>query len=137
MSDLPLTQEVAALLLGRGLMLATAESCTGGLIAGACTDLAGSSLWFDRGFVTYSNAAKHDMLGVASDLIERHVELNPILTTFNCNNNSLKIIVDYRSKPFNLTKKDWIADFICCHTPCAGCSGVATLQETVDVINTI
>ena len=39
-------------------MLATAESCTGGLIAGACTDLAGSSAWFERGFVTYSNEAK-------------------------------------------------------------------------------
>ncbi|MEI7786491.1 MAG: CinA family protein [Betaproteobacteria bacterium] len=72
MSDVPLTQEVAALLLSRGLMLATAESCTGGLIAGACTDLAGSSLWFERGFVSYSNAAKSELLGVAPELIERH-----------------------------------------------------------------
>jgi nicotinamide-nucleotide amidase len=60
---------VANLMLNKQLYLATAESCTGGLIAGACTDLAGSSQWFDRGFVTYSNAAKTDMLGVAAELI--------------------------------------------------------------------
>jgi nicotinamide-nucleotide amidase len=48
----------------KGIMIATAESCTAGLIAGALTDLAGSSSIFDRGFVTYSNAAKMDMLGV-------------------------------------------------------------------------
>jgi hypothetical protein len=47
-----------------GMMIATAESCTGGLIAGAITDIAGSSAVFDRGFVTYSNEAKQDMLGV-------------------------------------------------------------------------
>lgn len=52
--------------------LATAESCTGGLIAAACTDLAGSSQWFDRGFVTYSNAAKAEMLGVPAVLIDQH-----------------------------------------------------------------
>src|SRR5512133_1611983 len=50
-------------------MLATAESCTGGLIAAACTDLTGSSLWFERGFVTYSNAAKTELLGVDAALI--------------------------------------------------------------------
>jgi nicotinamide-nucleotide amidase len=60
---------VANLMLNKQLYLATAESCTGGLIAGACTDLSGSSQWFDRGFVTYSNAAKTDMLGVAAELI--------------------------------------------------------------------
>jgi len=53
-------------------MLATAESCTGGLIAAACTDLAGSSLWFERGFVSYSNAAKTELLGVPTELIEQH-----------------------------------------------------------------
>lgn len=52
-------------------MLATAESCTGGLIAKLCTDLSGSSTWFERGFVTYSNSAKSDMLGVNLDLIEQ------------------------------------------------------------------
>ena len=63
---------VADLMLEKGLFLATAESCTGGLIAAACTDLAGSSAWFDRGFVTYSNAAKSDMLGVDAALIAQH-----------------------------------------------------------------
>ena len=48
----------------RGWRIATAESCTGGLIAAACTQLAGSSDWFERGFVTYSNAAKTELLGV-------------------------------------------------------------------------
>jgi len=56
----------------RHWLLASAESCTGGLIAGACTDLSGSSDWFDRGFVTYSNSAKDEMLGVDSQLIARH-----------------------------------------------------------------
>jgi nicotinamide-nucleotide amidase len=60
------------LMLKRQWMLATAESCTGGLIAGACTDLAGSSAWFERGFVTYSNAAKTEMLGVDAALIDTH-----------------------------------------------------------------
>lgn len=50
-------------------MMATAESCTGGLIAAACTELAGSSLWFERGFVTYSNQAKTDALGVPASAI--------------------------------------------------------------------
>jgi len=67
-----LVDDVAAALLARGWMLATAESCTGGLIAGACTDLAGSSNWFERGFVSYSNAAKTELLGVDPDLIVRH-----------------------------------------------------------------
>jgi nicotinamide-nucleotide amidase len=58
-------------LLKRRLYLTTAESCTGGLIAAACTDMAGSSQWFERGFVTYSNAAKTDMLGVDAALIAR------------------------------------------------------------------
>lgn len=62
----------ADLLLKNGWFLATAESCTGGLIAAACTELAGSSTWFERGFVTYSNAAKCDLLGVDATLIERH-----------------------------------------------------------------
>ncbi len=56
----------------KGVMIATAESCTGGLIAGAITDIAGSSDVFDRGFVTYSNAAKIEMLGIDPALIEAH-----------------------------------------------------------------
>ncbi len=53
----------------KGLMLATAESCTGGLIVGALTEIAGSSAVVDRGFVTYSNEAKHEMLGVPTATI--------------------------------------------------------------------
>ncbi len=53
-------------------MLVTAESCTGGMIAARCTDLPGSSHWFERGFVTYSNSAKSELLGVPDALIEEH-----------------------------------------------------------------
>ncbi len=53
-------------------MMATAESCTGGLIAGACTELSGSSEWFERGFVTYADAAKTEMLDVPAALIGAH-----------------------------------------------------------------
>ena len=66
-----------AVALGRALQArnwsaATAESCTGGLVAGAITDVAGSSGWFDRGFVTYSNEAKEAMLGVPRALLAAH-----------------------------------------------------------------
>ena len=71
-STAEIVEELAAALLARGWLLATAESCTGGLIAGACTDLAGSSNWFERGFVSYSNAAKTELLGVPAELIARH-----------------------------------------------------------------
>lgn len=54
------------------LMLTTAESCTGGLVATAMTDISGSSEWFERGFVTYSNQAKTEMIGVPAELIEKH-----------------------------------------------------------------
>jgi nicotinamide-nucleotide amidase len=54
------------------LMLATAESCTGGMVAAAITDISGSSGWFERGFVTYSNQAKSEMIGVPADLIDKH-----------------------------------------------------------------
>lgn len=63
---------LARLLLNKGWFLATAESCTGGLIAASCTDLAGSSQWFERGFVTYSNAAKSELLGIDAALINTH-----------------------------------------------------------------
>ena len=69
-----LTEQVRSLsrlLLDKKLQLATAESCTGGLIAAACTDLAGSSAWFERGFVTYSNDAKMELLGVEERLLRR------------------------------------------------------------------
>jgi nicotinamide-nucleotide amidase len=60
---------LAERLLRQQWMLATAESCTGGMIAAHCTDLPGSSAWFERGFVTYSNEAKTELLGVPPDLI--------------------------------------------------------------------
>ena len=61
-----LVSQLAERLQARGWHMTAAESCTGGWIAKACTDLAGSSQWFDRGFVTYSNQAKQEMLGVRS-----------------------------------------------------------------------
>ncbi len=64
--------EVGALLLTNGQRLATAESCTGGWVAQCLTAIAGSSDWFERGFVTYSNAAKQEMLGVPPELIAVH-----------------------------------------------------------------
>ena len=62
---------LADLLLKKELKLVTAESCTGGMISAACTDLAGSSNWFERGFVTYSNDAKTELLGVEARLLKR------------------------------------------------------------------
>lgn len=70
-SSADLCAELAGSLMARGWTMATAESCTGGLIAAACTDLSGSSNWFERGFVTYSNQAKTDLLGVDADLLAR------------------------------------------------------------------
>ena len=68
----PAVRSLGDALRARGTMLATAESCTGGLIAAACTAVAGSSDWFERGFVTYSNAAKTELLGVDEALIQTH-----------------------------------------------------------------
>ncbi len=65
-------QALAAALRRRGWRMATAESCTGGLVAAACTALAGSSDWFERGFITYSNQAKTELLGVDAALIDAH-----------------------------------------------------------------
>lgn len=68
----PLVLSLGDALRARGWRLATAESCTGGLVAAACTSVAGSSDWFERGFVTYSNEAKVQMLGVPAALVEAH-----------------------------------------------------------------
>ncbi|MGA8262048.1 MAG: nicotinamide-nucleotide amidohydrolase family protein [Arenicellales bacterium] len=68
---LALVEDLGRELLDRGWMCTTAESCTGGGIAEALTELSGSSLWFERGFVTYSNEAKQEMLGVAAATIQR------------------------------------------------------------------
>lgn len=67
-----LAAELGAALAERGWMLAAAESCTGGWAAQAITSVAGSSAWFDRGFVTYSNEAKRDMLGVRAETLAEH-----------------------------------------------------------------
>lgn len=67
-----LSERLGTTLLARGEWLAAAESCTGGWLAQSVTAIAGSSTWFDRGFVTYSNAAKIEMLGVPETTLERH-----------------------------------------------------------------
>jgi len=73
MSELEeLAGRLGGLLLTRGERLAVAESCTGGWVAQSLTAVAGSSAWFDRGFVSYSNAAKCDMLGVPETTLARH-----------------------------------------------------------------
>ena len=69
-SDLAI--ELGAALKARGFVLALAESCTGGMLAEAVTSVAGSSAWFDRGFVTYSNQSKMEMLGVSAETLEKH-----------------------------------------------------------------
>jgi nicotinamide-nucleotide amidase len=65
-----LVENLAEKLAGSGRRMTSAESCTGGWIAKCCTDRPGSSDWFERGFVTYSNAAKHDSLGVDSQVLQ-------------------------------------------------------------------
>jgi nicotinamide-nucleotide amidase len=67
-----LARRLGERLLARGWMTATAESCTGGWIAKTLTDVAGSSAWFDRGFVTYTNEAKQDLLGVRTETLAAH-----------------------------------------------------------------
>lgn len=66
-----LAEALASVLLARGQTLAVAESCTGGLIGACLTDLPGSSRWFERGLVTYSNTAKQELLGVPAAVIEQ------------------------------------------------------------------
>jgi nicotinamide-nucleotide amidase len=67
-----LAEDAGRALKARGIMLATAESCTGGWIGQVVTMVPGSSAWFDRGFVTYTNVAKHEMLGVRKATLVRH-----------------------------------------------------------------
>jgi len=71
-SNRDLAQRLVTEYTRRGLMIATAESCTGGMIAAAITDIAGSSVVLDRGFVTYSNDAKQDMIGVSAETLAAH-----------------------------------------------------------------
>ncbi|UOG90528.1 MAG: nicotinamide-nucleotide amidase [Candidatus Thiothrix sulfatifontis] len=75
-----LLAQVAAALQAKGWMLTTAESCTGGWIAKLCTDLTGSSVWFERGFVTYSNEAKQEMLGVPAATLAEHGAVSEAVT---------------------------------------------------------
>ncbi len=75
-----LLAQVAAALQAKGWMLTTAESCTGGWIAKLCTDLAGSSAWFERGFVTYSNEAKQEMLGVPVSTLAEYGAVSEAVT---------------------------------------------------------
>ena len=70
--DTLLIREVAHTLKRQGLMLATAESCTGGWVAQVITSVAGSSEWFERGFVAYTNLAKREMLGVSTTILSRY-----------------------------------------------------------------
>lgn len=72
MSPDQLARKVGAALRARGQLLVTAESCTGGWVAQAMTSVAGSSAWFERGFVTYSNESKREMLGVPALTLRRH-----------------------------------------------------------------
>jgi nicotinamide-nucleotide amidase len=67
-----LAAQVGGLLKSHGMLLATAESCTGGGVAQAITEVSGSSAWFERGFVTYSNIAKVEMLGVQQATLDEH-----------------------------------------------------------------
>ena len=67
-----LAEEVGGELQRRAMMLVSAESCTGGWVGEAITAVPGSSLWFDRGFITYTNEAKQEMLGVAAATLEQH-----------------------------------------------------------------
>lgn len=67
-----LIEQIAAQLQQKNWLMTTAESCTGGGVAQWLTSVAGSSLWFDRGFITYSNAAKHEMLDVGEGLLEQY-----------------------------------------------------------------
>jgi nicotinamide-nucleotide amidase len=69
---IPLVQTLGQVLVERRQMVATAESCTGGWVAQVLTSVAGSSAWFERGFVTYSNSAKREMLGVPATTLARH-----------------------------------------------------------------
>ena len=72
MNATDLTKTLAQILLSRNWTVSLAESCTGGLVCSTLTELAGSSEWFERGYITYSNEAKTECLGVPAELIEAH-----------------------------------------------------------------
>ena len=72
MNSIDLTKTLAEILLSRNWMVSLAESCTGGLVSATLTELAGSSEWFERGYITYSNEAKTECLDVPARIIESH-----------------------------------------------------------------
>ena len=72
MNTADLTKTLAEILLSRNWTVSLAESCTGGLVCATLTELAGSSEWFERGYITYSNEAKTECLGVPAEIIEAH-----------------------------------------------------------------
>jgi nicotinamide-nucleotide amidase len=74
-----LAQEIANLLLQQNILLATAESCTGGWLAKCCTDCVGSSQWFDCSVVSYSYSSKNQILNIDNDLLEKHGAVDPII----------------------------------------------------------
>jgi len=74
-----LVEQLATLLLHKGWRMATAESCTGGWIAKCCTDRAGSSAWFDRAYIAYSNEAKMDMLAVKPGVLQQYGAVSEVV----------------------------------------------------------
>ena len=78
-----LSEQVGQALKARGATVTTAESCTGGWVAKTLTDIAGSSAWFERGFVTYSNEAKSQMIGVSEATLLEHGALSQPLVVKN------------------------------------------------------
>jgi nicotinamide-nucleotide amidase len=90
-----LVESLADALRSQGFHIATAESCTGGLIAGACTALSGSSDWFERDYVTYSNRAKTDLLGVPAVLLDRHGAVSAPVAEAMASGGRLRAGVDF------------------------------------------
>lgn len=90
-----LVQQLAEQLASRGEKLCTAESCTGGLIAKSLTDIAGSSDWFDRGFVTYSNEAKSDMLAIPMQVIDQYGAVSEAVASAMLNGALAHSLADY------------------------------------------
>lgn len=79
-----LTEQLAQLAINHRVKLVTAESCTGGFISKSLTDRAGSSSWFECGFITYSNASKHSLLGVETSLLDRYGAVSEAVVKAMC-----------------------------------------------------
>ncbi len=87
--------ELARTLEARGRSLATAESCTGGLISAACTDMPGSSLWFKGGVVAYANEVKTGLLGVSADVLAQHGAVSEAVVRLMAENGRRALCADY------------------------------------------